>query len=44
MSYTVWIGGVTMIERVEFSTALEMYYEYKNEGYTDIIIEDLNNE
>ena len=40
MSYTVWLGGVAMIERVEFSTALDMYYEYKDEGYTDIIIEE----
>lgn len=39
-SYTVWLGGVAMIERVEFSTALEMYYTYKDEGYTDIIIEE----
>lgn len=39
-SYTVWLGGVAMIEQVEFSTALEMYYTYKDEGYTDIIIEE----
>ena len=38
--YTVWVGGVPMIERVEFSTALEMYYTYKDEGYTDTIIEE----
>jgi len=39
-SYTVWVGGVPMIERVEFSTALEMYYAYKDEGYIDTIIEE----
>jgi len=39
-SYTVWVGGVPTIERVEFSTALEMYYTYRCEGYTDIIIEE----
>lgn len=39
-SYTVWLGGVAMIERVDISTALETYYTYKDEGYTDIIIEE----
>lgn len=39
-SYTVWVGGIPMVEKVEYSTALEMYYVYKDKGYTDTIIEE----
>ena len=41
-SYTVWVGGIPIVENIEYSTALEMYYTFKDEGYTDTIIEEHN--
>lgn len=40
MSYTVWVGGVPAVEKVEYSTALEVYYIYKyDKSYGDTTLE-----
>jgi len=40
VSYTVWVGGVPVVEYVEYSTALTVYESYIYQGYEDTIIEE----
>ena len=39
ITYTVWVGGVPVVEGVSAELAQEVYSEWVNEGYDDVQIE-----
>ena len=39
IKYTVWVGGVDIVEDVDLELAEEVYSEWIDEGYDDVVIE-----
>lgn len=39
-TYTVWVGGIADVERVDFETATEILEEWRGKGYDDVLVEE----